>query len=121
MTDNFSPDWPNGHVTRDGRRARIICTDRKDANPIVALVEDCGRELMVAYGVAGNFCENPLVKSTSDLLNIPAPKKRIRGWVNVYTNSASVIYRAKASADKDANFDRLACIEIDVEEGHGLT
>lgn len=31
----FDPKWPHGHVTRDGRKARIICTDAKGRYPIV--------------------------------------------------------------------------------------
>ena len=45
-------------VTRDGRKVRVLCTDRKGDNPIIALVENCDRteESLYSYKKTG-YCE----------------------------------------------------------------
>lgn len=69
-------------VTRDGRKARIVCTDRKnhDSQPIIALVEgDEDDERVRSYKIDGKWSvdgfENPL-----DLFF--APEKH-EGWINL--------------------------------------
>lgn len=56
MNKEFDPDWPHGHVTREGREARIICKDRicKDF-PIIALIDytDQGYESLTLYTKSG--------------------------------------------------------------------
>lgn len=123
MTYTFSPDWPHGHITRDGRRARIICTDRRSEWPIIGLVANPEKEFVQAYSIEGRAY--PTTESHLDLLNSPAPKKRIRGWANIYSQTdISSIHSTREQADKQSGGrfgrPRLACIEIDVEEGHGL-
>ena len=66
--------------TRDGRKARIICFDRKDNTPIVALIDDRdykeeGVNLYDINGKGSNEC--------FDLMMLPEKKE---GWVNVYKN-----------------------------------
>ena len=45
-------------VTRDGSRARIICTDRRDLSyPIIALIEtSSGGEIAYTYTKGGRHC-----------------------------------------------------------------
>ena len=54
---------------------------------------------------------------------IPPPKKtvRVQLWVNVNPDSY-VVYYARDTADKNAQLNRIACIEIDreVTEGDGI-
>lgn len=47
-------------VTRDGRAAKILCTDRKDfhQHPIVALVQTDGTEQIYDYMVDGSYIAN---------------------------------------------------------------
>lgn len=50
------------------------------------------------------------------------PQKQKR-WVNVYPSDIVAYentYLTKAQATKEAGDDRIACIEIDFEEGEGL-
>ena len=48
----FNPEKPVR--TRDGRKARIICTDAKGDYPIIALVQEAfGQELAEAYTQTG--------------------------------------------------------------------
>lgn len=45
--------------TRDGRKARIICFDRKDVRPIIALIEsDNGNEGVYYYYADGLNLDN---------------------------------------------------------------
>lgn len=67
--------------TRDGRKARIICFDRNDLYPIVALIEcEDGKEIIGAYSKEGQT-EIYEIKGTN-LMMLPEKKE---GWVNVYT------------------------------------
>ena len=66
--------------TRDGRKARIICFDKKgdDMCPIYALVEGDNGEELYAYDKQGRNCYK---KCNEDLMMLPE-KKEV--WVNVY-------------------------------------
>lgn len=68
-------------VTRDGSKVRIICTDKKGACPIVALIErsDSVTEETVTYKENGEFFGGASYKF--DLFF--APEKH-EGWVNVH-------------------------------------
>ena len=72
--------------TRDGRKARIICFDKKGDYPIVALVNDYNKEEYIKnYDKFGKkFIDG---ETTDDLMMLPEKKE---GWVNVY-NSLGVI------------------------------
>ena len=71
--------------TRDGRKARIICFDRKDNTPIVALIERVdGIEILQCFYNDGKCFHD----STSDNdLMILIEKKE--GWVNVYREESN--------------------------------
>lgn len=62
-------------ITRDGRSARIICTDAKGICPVVGLVS------YENYEVAFNFTKDGRIDGVSDLFF--APEKH-EGWANVY-------------------------------------
>ena len=68
-------------VTRDGRKVRILCTDRKGDTPIIALVHDAndGQEYGYAFYSDGKFFRDG--NKESDLFF--APEKH-EGWTNVY-------------------------------------
>lgn len=112
----FDPDWPHGHVTADGRKARIICKDRKGNRHIVACIGENEDELQTytAKGRCGYY--------HLDLSNVPAPKQKLEFWVNVYPGGqAGAMYESKATADNvPAANTRIACKHIIVEEGEGL-
>ena len=66
-------------VTRDGREARIICTDRRDLNfPIVTLIErKLGQgEVIYAHTKDGIYCNT--CPTTYDLFFVP---EKHEGWV----------------------------------------
>ena len=71
-------------VTRDGRAARIICTDRKGGvdspYPIVALIE-CHDEIETEAVMTFTPEGRQRSKSDSDVDLFFAPKE---GWINIY-------------------------------------
>lgn len=74
-------------VTRDGRKVRIICTDKKGEQPIVGLVSYTEQEISRSFGCNGlyNFDGST---SALDLFFKPVKHK---GWVNVFDNGS--VYR----------------------------
>ena len=103
-------------VTRNGLPVRIICTDRKDKWPIVALVTDDDTERVYPY--LSNGAIYPDDSSRLDLMFAPTKKE---GWVNIYNRTArgcGLIYeseeKAKQNADKDKTY--IATTKIEWEE-----
>ena len=76
--------------TRDGRKARIICFDKADERPIVALISDSGSEFVYEYLIDGRCYKSR--DDDNDLMMLPEKKE---GWVNVYRN---IIYKTKEEA-----------------------
>lgn len=77
-------DWTKPVQTRDGRKARVICTDRKaKEHSIVALImQSCGREDAYVYSTEGRFTD---VDLGMDLINVPQRHKHadvIIAWAN---------------------------------------
>lgn len=77
-------DWTKPVQTRDGRKARVICTDRKaKEHSIIALItQPCGREDAYIYSTNGRFTN---VARGTDLINVPQRHKHadvIIAWAN---------------------------------------
>lgn len=92
--------------TRDGRKARIICFDKKDCKRIVALVQ-VNNETEVLYDY---YNDGSVFHSDSDNDLMMLPEKR-RGWVNVYRDcdGANItkddnIYSSREAAIASAQF-----------------
>ena len=113
---SFDVDWPHGHVTEDGHKARVVCSDRKnDTRPLIVLVTGLGGDERVeTYRADGRYYDG---LHHNNLHNAPAPKPRIKGWVNIYAKNTS---DNREQADLRAGSTRRACICIDIEEGEGL-
>lgn len=85
--------------TRDGRKARIICFDRKNSEyPIVALVTYNNKEDCVPYTIDGKFVYGRSNKP-SDL--VMAPTKKV-GWLNIYGTGCSRRYGCLWDTKKEA-------------------
>ena len=107
-------------VTRDGRRARIICTDMNYQNyPIVALVQISDKhpkEGINTYTENGKMdFEHPY---RDDLFF--APEKH-EGWVNVYEEGTNrylegCIYVTKEEAKRIRGYGYITTIKIEWEE-----
>ena len=107
-------------VTRDGRKARIICTDMKSTTyPVVALIEDgSGYEQLYTFSKNGEYAVNE--SSRRDLFF--APEKHT-GWINVYRNNdshtyAGAVYDSKEDAEKrkESGENYVTTIKIEWEE-----
>ena len=97
--------------TRDGRKARIICFDKKDNQcPIVALVDYYDRkdgEAVTTYTNEGFFCIDK--KHPNDLMMLPEKKE---GWVNIYKSDNGTYYTGAIFYEKNDALVNTAEIEI---------
>ena len=66
-------------ITRDGRPARIICTDAKCKYHVIALVENNDMEYTYNFNAEGKFLDDK--EDGRDLFFKPV---KCEGWVNVY-------------------------------------
>ena len=114
-------------VTRDGRSARIVCTDRVlGAYRVLALVmEGSGIENSYSYKTNGQYYENSI--SGIDLFF--APEKH-EGWVNIYKAAVprntlgcmmtryvgSSIWPTEEEAKTAADANDIVTIKIEWEE-----
>ena len=107
-------------VTRDGREVRIICTDAKGDEPIIALVYNNIREEenVYTYNREGRFYKND---SCLDLFFAPIKRE---GWVNIYrfkddTRTIGCLFKSEEEA-KLHKYDRasvyIKTIKIEWEE-----
>lgn len=104
--------------TRDGRRARIICWDKKGNYPIVALIQDNENSEHIEYYTENGIFSNGGNGKNRDLMMLPQKKE---GWVNVY-NSLGVItfshnpFDTKEEAMKDKGKYYVDTVKIEWEE-----
>ena len=106
-------------VTRDGRAVRIICTDAKGDEPIIALVYNKIREEEngYTYNRDGYFYGDNV-----SCLDLFLDTNKREGWVNIYFSMdkdkyvGEVIYRSKEEAIKNKFGIYIATIKIEWEE-----
>ena len=106
-------------VTRDGRKVRIICTDRVGIFPIIGLISSdsiADFEEIVWYTKEG-VCDSSTEKC-HDLFF--APEKR-EGWINIYKQgnlriSDLEVWETKEIAKKWSNENCVATVKIEWEE-----
>ena len=101
-------------VTRNGRSARIICTDAKGNYPIVALIEEGGYDNALSYTKDGKL----YVGETNDYDLFFAPEKH-EGWVNVYRDFDDVMCGSVFATEEDAKCNAktaIATVKIEWEE-----
>ena len=103
-------------VTRNGRSARIICTDAKGNYPIVALIEEGGYEHALSYTKDGKL----YVGGTNDYDLFFAPEKH-EGWCVICGSFlAGEIFTAKEEAEefvkRAQSKDFVAIAKIEWEE-----
>lgn len=115
---------PNSEVvTRDERKVRIICTDRKnhDSQPIIALVETYEDDERVrSYKIDGKWSVDGL-ESSFDLFFAPTKHE---GWIiiNKYPDGVrdtnGIIYDTKSDIPDTPpiGVQRVATIKIEWEE-----
>ena len=108
--------------TRDGRKVRVLATDRKGAHyPVLGLLTQADDEETVeSWTLAGEFYSGDT--DEADLVNVP---EKIVGYLNVYGTRSQYgqtsyrLYDSRAIADAEADDmrGRIACIRVECEEG----
>ena len=109
-------------VTRDGRNARIICTDRRNLNyPIIALIETSpGEEMAYSHTKDGRHCVD-----CSGIFDLFFAPEKHEGWVNLYKWAnkdcayyIGSMYNSKAEAEnkRDKSDLYVATIKLEWEE-----
>ena len=107
-------------VTRDGREVRIICTDAKGDEPIIALVYNKNRdeENVYTYNREGIFYKDN--DSCLDLFLNPNIRE---GWVNLFKDEElpfinGDVYKSEKDAKEAAigEPDFIASVKIEWEE-----
>ena len=103
--------------TRDGRKARIICFDRKDNTPIVALIESVNHAEILQCVHNDGKCFH-YGTSNNDLMMLPEKKE---GWVNIDKGGSGKItisspYSTKEEAIHNDNETTIDTIKISWEE-----
>ena len=86
-------------VTRDGRAVRIICTDAKGEEPIIALVYNNIREEenVYTYNRDGYFYKN-----NDSCLDLFFTSTKREGWVNIYRDNNTTYIGDVYPNEKDA-------------------
>ena len=101
-------------VTRNGRSARIICTDAKGNYPIVVLIEEGGYDNALSYTKDGKL----YVGETNDYDLFFAPEKH-EGWVNVYRDFDGLMCGSVFATEEDAKCKAktaIATVKIEWKE-----
>ena len=101
-------------VTRNGRSARIICTDAKGNYPIVVLIEEGGYDNALSYTKDGKL----YVGETNDYDLFFASEKH-EGWVNVYRDFDGLMCGSVFATEEDAKCKAktaIATVKIEWEE-----
>lgn len=111
--------------TRDGRKARIICFDAKDTQPIIGLyeknIDGIVREYLCSYHTDGRMYDDQ--DTGYDLMMLPEKKE---GWANIYYEhdapshrEASWVYDKEEEAikvGKEHGSCYIATVRIEWEE-----
>lgn len=104
-------------VTRDGCKARVICTNRNSERyPVVALVQRGIFENTYCYTRDG-LCLGD-IRALNDLFFVPEKKE---GWVNIYKYASGhthlgEIYNSKEEAETNHVNAYVTTIKIEWEE-----
>lgn len=116
--DEFKKNLSQKVVTRDGRSVRIVCTDAKNEFPIITLITNDDKEVLMDYNNNGKV--SPDEMTDLDLFFEPIKKK---GWVNLFKDEELLfvngdVYKsekdAKEAAEGESDF--IASVKIEWEE-----
>ena len=105
-------------MTRDGRKARIVCTDMKNKQPVLALITEGNREDIHFYSQNGVWC-NDFPNHKLDLVFAPTKKE---GWINIFRCKTDLyigdVFETKEAAEKMGKLSKnyITTIKIEWEE-----
>ena len=105
-------------ITRDGRKVRIICTDAKGDETIIALVYNKIRdeENVYTYNRDGYFYGD-----NDSCLDLFFDTNKREGWINIYSEQeyrhpGENIFATKEDAIKYKSINYIATVKIEWEE-----
>ena len=107
--------------TRNGRKARIICFDKQEGLPIVALIET-KKNGRVSEEIASFYINGHAISadtdSKHDLMMLPEKKE---GWMNIYSNGynhkvGALIYNSKEEALNNKESNAIDTVKIEWRE-----
>ena len=117
--NEYLKDLSQKVVTKDGRKVRIICTNAKNEFPIIALITNDDKEVLMDYNNNGKVSSSDEI---TDLDLFFAPTKR-EGWVNIFKDEElpfinGDIYKSEKEAKEEAEGepDYITSIKIEWEE-----
>ncbi|WP_339335940.1 hypothetical protein, partial [uncultured Maricaulis sp.] len=83
MTDTITPEVGKTYLTRDGRKARCICTDMRGGEyPVVCLVGKGGSEGVVTHTMDGRYRATRAVADL-DLVSEAPRTVTVNVWVEL--------------------------------------
>ena len=107
-------------ITRDGRDARIICTNAKGNFPIIALVETHNDiEVAIRLNEDGHFYND-----TEDSRDLFFAIEKQEGWINIYLDAENEgyvgtrIYKSKEDAENDGKIWKGYVTTLKIEWGN---
>ncbi len=105
-------------ITRNFHNVRVLCINRKDNYPIVALVDYGSKEELVCYNINGEY-----FTGSKSSLNLFFAKEKKEGWINLYkdgnkTGIGNVYPLESEELAKEAMSDKdyIATCKIEWEE-----
>lgn len=101
--------------TRDGRKVRILCTDRRGPAPVIGLVECASSEALLLWSKDGKFSD---YISPSDLVNVPEPERT--GWLVVGGAGAYLYKTRETAAHCFRGLEHDAIVEVKYRPGQGI-
>ena len=98
-------------VTRDGRKARILCCDlTTDPYTVVAAIKDGNIEVPITYTEQGKAILGR--DSSSDLFFAPEKHER---WANVYQNSRGDVYFGQVHSSEEEAKNVIAPLDTEIK------
>ena len=108
-------DWTRPIQTRDGRKARVLCTDRKKEGwPVVVAItvaDASGEEALLCYPLDGRSCRS--IPHRDDIVNVLEEPITATWWININASYA-VLYPSQSDANRKAGSDRIACVRVEI-------
>lgn len=107
-------------MTRNGKPARIICTDKLGDKPVVALIlSRDGKTETTNFYTSDGICLRDDIDYPEDLMFAPTKKE---GWINLFKINSTItsgeIYNTKEEAKSAVvgNFIYISTVKIEWEE-----
>jgi hypothetical protein len=119
----MSVDWNKPIQTRDGRKARVVCMDRKDYQShrtYMCLVDNNGTEAVWFYKSNG-YIRDDNKNDDLDIINVPEEHEiEIRFCKNSKGTICHVCMSLSSPCRECHDFKEIAKKKITIKEGEGL-